>query len=79
MTHDRTLAAVRAAFADTLGRPIPDSEDFFTAGGDSLAAEHVMTTLSAALSLDLPVWLLLDHPTAPDLADVIGLTLSQRP
>jgi hypothetical protein len=79
MTPDAILQTVRAAFAEALGRPIPDGDDFFTAGGDSLAAEHVMTALSAVMSLDLPVWVLLDHPTAADLAEVIGRTLSQSP
>jgi acyl carrier protein len=79
MTPDAILQSVRAAFADALGRQILDHEDFFAVGGDSLSAEHVMTALSAVLSLDLPVWVLLDHPTAADLAQVIGRTLSQRP
>jgi acyl carrier protein len=59
---------VRAAFAEALGTVPGDDEDFFDAGGDSLAAENVLLTLSAQLSTELPGWVLLDHPTVRGLA-----------
>jgi len=62
---------VREAFADALGRAIADRDDFFAAGGDSFAAEQALTALSARLAIDLPVWLLLDHPTAETFAAAI--------
>lgn len=61
-------AVILTLFAETLGHPIAGEDDFFAMGGDSLAAEHVLTGLSAHLSQDFPGWLLLDHPTAKDLA-----------
>jgi hypothetical protein len=55
-------------FADALGRTVSPDADFFAAGGDSLAAETVLTQLSAQLSQDIPGWMLIDYPSAAALA-----------
>jgi hypothetical protein len=64
-------AMIRTAFAEALGEPLPDTADFFAHGGDSVAAEQVLAALSARLAMELPGWLLLDHPTAAGLAAVL--------
>lgn len=77
MPPEALRALVRQTFAAALGHDVADDADFFAEGGDSLAAEQVLTGLSAALSLPLPGWLLLDHPTAGALADAIRPALGQ--
>jgi hypothetical protein len=57
--------------AKALNQEIAENEDFFDAGGDSLAAEQVLLSLSASLQFDVPGWLLLDHPSAAELAAAI--------
>lgn len=79
MTPDGIADTVREAFAEALGRAISDADDFFAAGGDSFAAEQALTALSVRLSLDLPVWLLLDHPTVGEFAAAIEKRLGPRP
>lgn len=71
---DPTLAlteAIRALFARELGAEIGPDDDFFAAGGDSLAAEGVVTALSAHLAQPVEGWMLLDHPTARGLAGAL--------
>jgi len=62
---------VRRRFAEALGRDIGAGTSFFEAGGDSLAAEALLTALSRDLGVELPGWLLLDHPTSQALAAVL--------
>lgn len=63
---------IAAAFSQVFGREVGADADFFELGGDSLAAEDLLTLLSACLDMDLPGWLLLDHPTPKALARVIA-------
>ncbi len=53
---------------DSLG---PD-DNFFDMGGDSQLAEQVMAALEPQYGPELPVALLLDFPTARDLAEALA-------
>ena len=59
-------------FASVLPGEVDADTDFFDAGGDSMAAEQVLMTLSSRLGLDLPGWLLLDHPTVTSLSAALS-------
>jgi acyl carrier protein len=62
---------VRTAFTEALKIQVDDETAFFDAGGDSLAAETVLTSLSKDLGFELPGWLLLDYQTVPELSAAI--------
>ncbi|MFD1740206.1 phosphopantetheine-binding protein [Cypionkella sinensis] len=64
-------AIILSLFSKALGQPVTAQDDFFAIGGDSLAAEQVLAGLSAAVSQDLPGWMLLDHPSAETLAQAL--------
>lgn len=66
-----TASVTLAAFRARLGEAIGADDHFFDMGGDSLAAEAVMTEISGVIGRQLPIWLLLDHPTAASLAEAI--------
>jgi acyl carrier protein len=51
-----------------LDQQLAEDENFFDAGGDSLATEEVLSELSDKLRFDVPGWLLLDNPSPADLA-----------
>ena len=59
---------IQKIFSDVLNLTVGVNQDFFAAGGDSLAVEQVLTAISARLSIDVPGWALLDHPSASALA-----------
>lgn len=63
-----TLELVLDAFRSALGAEPRPGEDFFEAGGDSVASEAVLLRLEEATGLTLPGWTLLDHPTAERVA-----------
>ncbi|MER7047175.1 condensation domain-containing protein [Streptomyces jumonjinensis] len=65
-------------WAEVLGAA-PESvhDDFFALGGHSLLASKVMSRLSRALDLELPVALLFYHPTVTELADAVDAALLQ--
>lgn len=67
---------IATLFAEVLDRDVQPGDDFFDLGGDSLAAEELLTRLSARLGTDLPGWLLLDHPSPEALADILSLRSS---
>ncbi|MFE0077215.1 amino acid adenylation domain-containing protein, partial [Nonomuraea sp. NPDC059023] len=55
---------IREVWQDVLGRsPVHAHEDFFDLGGHSLLAARVAARLRTRLDLDVPLRLLLDHPT----------------
>lgn len=64
----QTASVTLAAFRAGLGQSVGPDDHFFDAGGDSLAAEGVMAQISEGVGRELPLWLLLDHPTAAALA-----------
>lgn len=66
--RDATLVLVLEAFRSALGLELGPEEDFFEAGGDSVASEAVLMRIEEATGLSLPGWTLLDHPTAGRLA-----------
>ncbi|UWQ91920.1 acyl carrier protein [Aliisedimentitalea scapharcae] len=72
MHRDSIAKLVRTAFATALDVEVDNTTDFFDAGGDSLASEQVIVTLSETLAVELPGWLLLDHPTIPALTGAIA-------
>jgi hypothetical protein len=80
---DELQKAILDIFADALGTAIAADEDFFAAGGDSLAAERALIALSGHLLQDVPGWLLIDYPSAAALsaalrpADGQGRTTSE--
>jgi acyl carrier protein len=65
--------ALTQAVLDVFRRVLGDSTmtasvSFFEAGGDSLSAAEVMTSIARKLHIDRPESLLLEHPTAAGLA-----------
>lgn len=68
---DELQRMIRQAFLVALEHELSDHTDFFEAGGDSIAAESVLTYLSDQLQVELPGWLLLDYPTISSLRAVI--------
>ncbi|MEE2035870.1 acyltransferase domain-containing protein [Nocardiopsis sp. CT-R113] len=69
--EDAVLALVRAETAAVLGHTRPEEVDpgrgFLDAGGTSLGAVQLRNRLNELTGLDLPVTVVLDHPTAPAL------------
>lgn len=66
-----TLDLVLGAFRAALGADLRPDDDFFEAGGDSVAAEAVLLQLEEATGLALPGWTLLDNPTAARLVTLL--------
>jgi adenylate kinase family enzyme len=64
--------------SEALGQDMTVDADFFAEGGDSLAAEIVLTALSSELSISLPGWILLDYPTPLSLARALAPTVSSE-
>jgi enterobactin synthetase component F len=64
---ERTLAAL---YADALGRaePVSADDDFFTLGGDSLLAVHLLILVREAFGRDPGLGTLFDHPRVAELA-----------
>ncbi len=67
---ERTLAAL---YADALGRvePVSADDDFFTLGGDSLLAVHLLILMREAFGRDPGLGALFDHPRVAELAALI--------
>ncbi|THD82769.1 acyl carrier protein [Aliigemmobacter aestuarii] len=65
---------IRAVLSEAVGSDLGPEDDFFAAGGDSLAAEQVLAALSTRLSRPVEGWMLLDHPTATSLAAALSAT-----
>ena len=63
-----TLGLVLDAFRAVLGQDLAATDDFFEAGGDSVASEAVLLRIEEATGRALPGWTLLDHPTAERVA-----------
>jgi acyl-CoA synthetase (AMP-forming)/AMP-acid ligase II/acyl carrier protein len=67
-----TEAAVAAIVGEVLGPdPIGAQTNFFSAGGDSLRATHVIGRINDRLSVDLPVVAMFRHPTVAELASAV--------
>lgn len=67
---ERTLAAL---YAHALGRadPVSADDDFFTLGGDSLLAVHLLILVREAFGRDPGLGALFDHPRVAELAALI--------
>ncbi len=65
---DELAAWLAAAFSEVVGRPIGTGDDFFAAGGHSLAAARVAARAGEALGANLELRWLFEHPTARGLA-----------
>jgi amino acid adenylation domain-containing protein len=68
---------VMAAWQEALGVPPAGiDDDFFAAGGHSLLAADISARLSDVLGVDVPLTMVLDHPTVREqgawLADAVG-------
>jgi amino acid adenylation domain-containing protein len=65
-------ALVLRVFRDVLARPdLTIADNFFDAGGHSLSAARLMSTLREASGFDLPLRSLFDRPTASGLAALL--------
>lgn len=66
-------ALVMAVAADLLGEAdLPPSADFFSAGGDSLLAMHLVSRLARATGLRLRVRMLIAEPVLGDFAAAVA-------
>ncbi|MFD3685506.1 type I polyketide synthase [Nocardiopsis sp. NPDC058631] len=79
--EDAVLALVRAETAAVLGHTRPEEVElgrgFLDAGGTSLGAVQLRNRLNELTGLDLPVTVVLDHPTAPALGRHLADRLAQ--
>jgi len=67
-----TEQAVAAIWAELLGVPnVGIDDDFFDLGGQSLVAIKVVTRLSDAFAIDLPLRNLFERPTVAGLSEII--------
>ncbi|WP_328475561.1 condensation domain-containing protein [Actinoplanes sp. NBC_00393] len=70
---------VAGIFADLLPvEQVGANDDFFLIGGHSLLAIRVIARLRAAVSLDLPVRLLFEHPTVAGFAQAVESALIEE-
>lgn len=68
---DSLAETIRALMSEALRIGLDAKDDFFAAGADSLAVQHVLTGLAELLGQEIPGWLLLDYPTADSLARAV--------
>jgi acyl carrier protein len=78
LSFDALTSTIQHAMSEALGQDMTLDADFFAEGGDSLAAEIVLTALSSELSISLPGWILLDYPTPLSLARALAPTVSSE-
>ncbi len=65
-------ALIAQLWSDILGTPVGPDDNFFAAGGHSLAAARVAARLREQLGSNVPLRLLFDHPTAAELARALS-------
>ena len=74
---DPVAAALRRIWADVLGvDQVGDDEDFFDAGGSSLAAIDILARVRESLGVELSIGLLLDHRTLRELLGALRAELA---
>ena len=74
---DPVAAGLRRIWADALGVDhVGDDEDFFDAGGSSLAAIDILARVRESLGVELSIGLLLDHRTLRELLGVLRAELA---
>ncbi len=56
-----------ALWSEVVGAPSGPDDDFFEAGGDSLAAVQLVERIRVELDVELPMAVLFDHPTLAEL------------
>ena len=66
---DRVLAALRTALGDD---GLGTDDDFFAEGGDSVAAVHALQLIHQSTGVQLPVAVFFTHPSAGQLAELVG-------
>ncbi|MGH9028911.1 MAG: phosphopantetheine-binding protein, partial [Acidimicrobiales bacterium] len=77
--HRELERRLTAIWHDVIGSDEIDlDDDFFEIGGDSLRALSLVTEISRHLKLDVPVWLVVEHPTVRAMARALGEGLPSR-
>jgi enterobactin synthetase component F len=67
---ERALASL---WTDVLGiDDIGADDDFFDMGGDSLRAVRLAELIENSLQVDVPAWMLIEHPTIAEMAASLG-------
>lgn len=67
-------ASIAATWCDVLGTERVDvDDDFFSLGGESLAATQVAARLRDSFDVDLPATAVFEHPTVAELAVAVAL------
>ena len=72
---ERKLVDIWSQALDILATELGVHDDFFELGGDSLGAMTLFADIDKTLGVDLPVSLLIEHPTIHDFARILDENL----
>lgn len=73
-------AEIAQVWSDVLNQPKPgDNDDFFDAGGDSLAAQTFVLDLEERLNVTLPANILFESPTFAELEAAVSKLIDSNP
>jgi Phosphopantetheine attachment site len=69
MPDDHLDLEITRVFAEVLTlKHVNPTDDFFELGGDSVLAAQLVRRLSRLLAAPIPLWLLVENPTAAGMA-----------